>query len=70
MTSGYITLQNAAEFVGKMVDCYKRLGHHYPLRVTKDRIGRHYITDRNDVMMRIGPADQIPYDFIIKEDRP
>ena len=66
--SEYITLENVADFVNKTVDCHKRIGHHYPLRVIKGvNTGRFYIVDRNAVAIPIDQKDEIPYDFIVKE---
>lgn len=67
--SEHITLENAADFVGKKVDCYKRLWHYYPLKVIKGvNAGGFYIVDRNAVAMPIGENDKIPYDFIVEAE--
>lgn len=63
----YITLDNAADFVGKTVDCHRRSGHHYPIRVVQG-VSRLYIVDRNGVMMPINDRDTIAYDFIVEEE--
>lgn len=62
----YITIDNAADFVGKTVDCYRRLGHHYPIRVIQGVSGL-YIVDRNGVMMPLNDRDAIAYDWIVGE---
>lgn len=67
--SEHITLENAAEFVGKKVDCHKRMFHYYPLTVIRGvNTGRFHIVDRNAVAMPIGESDKIPYDFIVEEE--
>ena len=64
----HITLENAADFVNKTVDCYKRVGHHYPLAVIKGvNSDRYYIVDRNAVAIPIDKNDSIPYDFIVED---
>lgn len=64
----YITPETAPGLVEKTVDCYKRVGHHYPLTVIQGvNTGRYYIVDRNAVAIPIGEHDRIPYDFIVKE---
>ena len=64
----YITYENAAAMEGKTVDCYKRIGHHYPLTVIRGvNTGRYYIVDRNAVAIPIDQKDNIPFDFIVEE---
>ena len=64
----HITLETAPELIGKTVDCFKRVYHHYPLTVIQGvNTGRYYIVDRNAVAIPIGDHDRIPYDFIVKE---
>ena len=64
----FITLKNVADFVGKTVDCHKRVGHHYPLKITRGaNKERFYIVDRNAVSMPIGQSDNIAYDFIVED---
>lgn len=65
----YITLETAPELLGKTVDCFKRMWHYYPLKVIQmGKEGRHFIVDRNSVAMPINENDQIPYDFVVKEN--
>lgn len=67
----YITTATAQELVGSTVDCFKRVGHHYPLTIIQGvNTGRYYIVDRNAVAIPIGEHDRIPYDFIVKEATP
>lgn len=64
----YITLETAPELIGKTVDCFKRMGHFYPLRVIQmGEDGLYFVVDRNSVAMPIDENDRIPYDFIVKE---
>lgn len=64
----YITLENAPELIGKTVDCFKRVCHHYPLTIIQGvNTGRYFIVDRNAVAIPIGEHDKIPYDFIVEE---
>lgn len=64
----YITLETAPELIGKTVDCFKRMGHFYPLRVIQmGEDGLYSVVDRNSVAMPINENDQIPYDFVVQE---
>lgn len=64
----YITLETAPELIGKTVDCFKRMGHFYPLRVIQmGEDGLYFVVDRNSVAMPINENDQIPYDFVVQE---
>ena len=43
----YITLETAPELIGKTVDCFKRMGHFYPLRVIQmGEDGLYFVVDR------------------------
>ncbi|MDY4581626.1 MAG: hypothetical protein SPD81_02055 [Candidatus Faecousia sp.] len=65
----YITLETAPELLGKMVDCFKRRSHYYPLKVIQmGKDGLYFIVDKNSVAMPINENDRIPYDFVVKED--
>ena len=64
----YITLETAPELIGKTVDCFKRMGHFYPLRVIQmGEDGLYFVVDRNSVAMPIDENDRIPYDFVVRE---
>lgn len=64
----YITLETAPELIGKTVDCFKRMGHFYPLRVIQmGEDGLYFVVDRNSVAMPIDENDRIPYDFVVQE---
>ena len=64
----YITLETAPELIGKTVDCFKRMGKFYPLRVIQmGEDGLYFVVDRNSVAMPINENDRIPYDFVVQE---
>lgn len=64
----YITLETAPELIGKTVDCFKGMGHFYPLSIIQmGKYSQYYVVDRNSVAMPINENDRIPYDFIVKE---
>ena len=44
----YLTQENAAQYVGKYLECYPARFHYYPLKVWEHG-GKFYVTDRNGV---------------------
>ena len=42
----YLTTENAARYLGKTLDCHKRMFHHYPLTVKQFPDGPFYYMDR------------------------
>lgn len=54
-----LTQQNAHEYLGKNIDLTVRRFGHYPYRVGQWSNGVFYITDRNNVEMRVPDESDI-----------
>ena len=60
---GVITINNIEAFVGKTVDCERRMFHHYPLTIKKIN-DEYFYVDRNDVMMPFNTEDTIKFERV------
>lgn len=68
----FLTTDNAAEYVGKSLDCQQRHFHYYPLNVGQWPSGKYYYKDRNDVCMPVpAPNDSfnaVFFDIVLEEE--
>lgn len=62
----YINIDNVADFVGKIVDCNRRLFHYYPLTIGQNSKGKYYFKDSTNTVQFFDKDTSIRYD-IIKE---
>ena len=60
---GEVTIANIEDFIGKQIDCKRRMWHHYPLTFIKINDNYYYV-DRNAVMMPFHNKDTIRYDNV------
>jgi len=60
---GVITIDNIEKFIGKTVDCQRRLFHHYPLTFKKMNSNYFYV-DRVGVMIHFNKEDKIRFDSV------
>lgn len=60
----FVTLENVEQFVGKQIDCERRLWHYYPLTITKTKSGEYAYIDRNRVLMIFDKNTRLAYDTI------
>jgi len=64
--SEYITVENAENFIGKVVDCKRRLLHYYPLKIGKNSEGKYnYTSIEHHVTMPLNEGERIAYDYIL-----
>lgn len=55
----YLTTENAAEYVGKVLDASRRMFHYYPLTVGQWPSGKYYIKDRTGTCLPVpAPGDK------------
>lgn len=62
----YITNANKESFIGKTVDCVKRLYHYYPLMILKRPYGYVY-RDITGTNILFDKNEKLYYDFIVEE---
>lgn len=66
----YLTTENAEQFMGRTLDCHKRMFHHYPLRIQKLPDGRCVYVDRTGTAMLVPePKDRfnsVWFDFVVE----
>lgn len=60
-----ITLENVKSFVGKTVDCHRRLFHYYPLTIGQNSKGKYYFKDKTNTYQFFDNDTSIQYDFIL-----
>lgn len=61
----YLTQENAAQYVGKYLECYPGRFHYYPLKVCEHN-GKFYVIDRNGVAYLVpfkGEKGDMPIPF-------
>lgn len=67
----YLTTENAEQYMGKTLDCHKRMFDHYPLRVQKLPDGRYIYVDRVGTGTLVPePEDRfnaVQFDFVVEE---
>lgn len=67
----YLTTENAEQYIGKTLDCHKRMFHHYPLTVKQFPSGPYYYKDRTGTcMLAPEPKDRfnaVLFDFVVEE---
>ena len=62
---GVVTIENIEKFIGRTVDCRRRLFNYYPLSFKKMN-GEYFYVDRYDVMIHFNKEDKIPFDSVVK----
>ena len=61
----YVDSTNVRDFIGKKVDCERRMFNYYPLTFREIQ-GKFYYVDRNHVMIPLDERKRIYYDFIVE----
>lgn len=59
----YLTQQNARQYLGKTLDCDRRLFHHYPLEVVVNRNGEYCYKDATGTYIRV-PDEQDAFNSV------
>lgn len=59
-----ITLENVSNFIGKTVDCSRRLLHYYPITIGQNSKGKYYFRDRTGTYQFFDKDTNIRYDIV------